>query len=705
MEKLFEGLNPPQLATVKTLSGPLLVIAGAGSGKTRVLTRRLANLVHNGVPASRILAVTFTNKAAQEMKKRVTELTGEQFWIGTFHSISAKLLRFYGDQIGVSKNFVIYDSNDQKNLIKRICKENSLEADAKTIRATVSLIESYRCKKVKKLYYPYDSIFEIYKKRLEDNKAVDFSGLIEKAGLLKDILPDLWDHVLVDEFQDTNKNQFDLIKLMVSKQKNICAVGDDDQSIYSWRGANPQYLLKFEKDFPKAKIIRLEQNYRSSGTIIKAAASLISNNQSRRVKTLWTDAQMGETIKFAALNRDRDEAHWVGKKILKLVSDDVNYNQIALLYRMNAQSRPFEEDFRRKGIPYRLVGGLKFYERAEIKDLLSYLRLTLNKSSENDILRVVNKPRRGIGNTSLEKLINVAREKDIPLWEVLQNPPAEIKGAKKGIIDFVFIIDELTSMVETEPAYLVLERLFELTSKMGFKDSVEDEDLNRMENMDQLYLSMKEIGESEENTLLTFLDEVSLLSADEKTDENDEGVTLMTIHSAKGLEFDYVFLPGWEEGVFPLRRKNEEVNIEEERRLAYVSITRAKYEVYISRVKERSMYGPAIAVSASQFLFELPKEHITIESNFTPMTNISQRRKQFRSNAQNKYSNPAKNVKSVKSTTISEDGLNPGVVVLHKKFGKGTIKAIVGEGKMRKAIVNFSRGDSKVILATFLTIA
>jgi ATP-dependent DNA helicase UvrD/PcrA len=723
MSNLLENLNTPQRETVKILSGPLLVLAGAGSGKTRVLTRRVANLVESGVAPRRIIAVTFTNKAAGELKERVEELIGkvDNLWIGTFHSIAARLLRMYGEKIGIDRHFVIYDSDDQKQMIKRILKDMGVQIDAATVRRTITVIESYRRGNVNKLFSPTDDVWTTYKSRMTDAKAVDFSGLIEQASLLKDDLGKMWDHVLVDEFQDTSRTQFDFLKSMVSKENNICVVGDDDQSIYSWRGAKPEYLLRFDKEFPGAKVITLDQNYRSTGNIIKAAGALVANNKIRRVKTLWTDSPMGEQITFCILDGPKSEARWVINYINKIRATGRSLNEFAILYRLNAQSRSFEEELRRAHIPYRLIGGLKFYDRAEIKDLVAYLRLSINKESENDILRVVNKPRRGVGKTSIERARQVALDQGVSLWSVFKNLPPQVKGGgRKGIQKFVDIIEQLTEIVEERSASALLLTLFELTDKMGMESPANDEEENRVENMNQLLESMVEFdSENPDSNLHDFLDEISLLTSEEEP-EGDEGITLMTIHSAKGLEYDVVFLPGWEDGIFPLKRKEEEVNMEEERRLAYVSITRARERVFISRVRERGLYGPAFHMQASPFLKELPRECLNIEraeggSGYgkpnTPYSasgrgNSSNQhwRKKSTGNADaNSVVSKVKSIKSSTSSVKSSSGMAIGVAVGHKVFGKGVISAVVGEGKSEKAIVSFENGGTKVILVSFLT--
>ncbi|MBN2722712.1 MAG: UvrD-helicase domain-containing protein [Deltaproteobacteria bacterium] len=712
MSRFIEDLNNRQRETVETLSGPMLVLAGAGSGKTRVLTRRIANLIENGVYPHRIIAVTFTNKAAKEMQQRVNELLGDGamgLWMGTFHSIAARLLRIYGNEAGIDPDFVIYDADDQKSIIKRILKDRSMEVDASVLRNTIALFENYRRKSIPKLYAPWNEIYKKYMETLVESKAVDFTGLIEYGAKLQSVISTLWDHVLVDEFQDTSNIQFEFLRQMVGKDRNICVVGDDDQSIYSWRGANPEYLLKFEKEFPGARKIKLEENYRSTGYIIRAASSLISKNTVRHDKTLRTMAPDGDKLTLVRLDNGRLEARWVIARINLLSESGVSLSDIAVLYRINALSRALEEELTRNGINYRLIGGLKFYERAEIKDIISYLRLAVSRDSENDILRVMNTPRRGIGQSSIEKIRAVQKTDKISLWDALKSPMAEISGsARKGILEFVSIVEELSSLAQNEHPVVILTHLMEATSWLGMKGSEDPDEQSRFENMIQLQQSFEERHQEIPDQLLHgFLDEISLLSGEDQP-QGEDGVTLMTIHSAKGLEFDHVFLPGWEDGVFPMKRKDEEVNIEEERRLAYVSITRARKRVYISCALERSVWGPPIPAKPSPFIRELPLDCLDWEGIVRKSSSSEESSRQSYKNSVSSQRatgrrniSPSSALKDV-SEKVESDGFAPGVFVNHVKFGHGRIISVVGEGKMRKAIVKFQNGESKVIITSFL---
>ncbi|MGM0597861.1 MAG: ATP-dependent helicase [Myxococcota bacterium] len=727
MSSILKNLNPPQKKSVSTLEGPLMVLAGAGSGKTRVLTRRIANIVQQGISPHRIIAVTFTNKAAQEMKERVEELIGkiDGLWIGTFHSIAARLLRMYYAKADVSRYFVIYDADDQKRLIKRILKELKVQPDAKIVRECINLFEAYRRGSINTLFKPYSQYYRIYREQLEKSDAIDFTGLLEYVLRLKDVLPQLWDYVLVDEFQDTSKIQFDFLKMMVSKNRNICVVGDDDQSIYSWRGANPAYLLRFKQEFKGAHTVRLEQNYRSTGNIIKAASFLVANNENRHEKTLWTSAENGDPIAIASFETPAKEAKWIVKTIKELKD---NFDNFAVLYRLNAMSRNFEEELRRNKIPYRLIGGLRFYSRSEIKDILSYLRLALNKNSETDLLRVINKPRRGVGKKSIERLFKQARSEDKSIWESLQELPVSIKGrSRKGINAFRRIIEELTCVAKDSSAVESIDLLLELTNSVGYGSLKDEEEEDRFENILELRRSMSEFTQKHpESTLHEFLDEVSLLSSSEEED-GEEGVNLMTIHAAKGLEFDYVFLPGWEKGIFPLIRQDE-VDMEEERRLAYVSITRARKRVFITKVGRRGFWGAPQQVTASPFLDELPPECISWdqdsfvktqekEGGFSHYADIFKdkfgkfdKTKPSSTRSADSRSRKSKIIRKTKSATKPENQpsaenekkIRPGVIVSHPKFGEGRVKVIAGRGKMRKAIVYFKSCGKKIILTSFL---
>jgi len=716
-EHLLEGLNEPQKQAVQCLDGPLMVLAGAGSGKTRVLTRRLANIVASGVPAHRIAAVTFTNKAAGEMRERVAQLIGNprDLWVGTFHSIAARLLRFYGAEIGLKRDFVIYDADDQRALVRKILKDRGLSHEARDVRAMISVLEAYRGQRLEKLFGAQSVLYETYMEHLKKCSAVDFTGLIERVVELKEILGKLWDYVLVDEFQDTSKLQFAMLRAMVSPARNICVVGDDDQSIYSWRGARPEYLLQFEKEYPGARVIRLEQNYRSTGNIIAAAAALIANNQTRHDKTLWTSAEPGPPLHFCAYERERDEAAAVVAHIEKL-RERVKLTEMAVLYRINAQSRPFEEELRRRRIPYRLVGGMRFYERAEIKDVLAYLRLAVNPASDMDFLRAVKTPSRGIGAASLEKLTAQAQQQGKSLYETSLDPALELpSAARRALAGFMELMQELAQQAAVLEPHQLLHLLLERTDSLGYLSSDSEEDIGRRENIDELFKSMQEFAAENPGAVLRdWLDNVSLLTSDELA-EGEDGVTLMTIHSAKGLEFDVVFLPGWEEGLFPLKRADEDADLEEERRLAYVAITRARKEVYLSRVKQRMMYGNFLSCVPSRFLQELPRESVLIETpsslfraesgDWTPREEGASFRRPSPASQASGGSKPAARPQSAKSASgTTADGFRIGCRVRHAKFGDGVVKAVVGDGEMRKAMVSFGGGPPKIILTSFLQV-
>lgn len=714
--KLLEGLNEPQKQAVQCLNGPLMVLAGAGSGKTRVLTRRLANIVASGIPAHRVVAVTFTNKAAGEMRERMENLIGNsrELWVGTFHSIAARLLRLYGAEIGVPRDFVIYDADDQRALVRNLLKELKLAHDARDVRATISMMEAYRSRRLDTLFGTQSALYDAYMAHLKKCNAVDFTGLIERVIELKPILEKLWDYVLVDEFQDTSKLQFTMLKNMVSPARNICVVGDDDQSIYSWRGARPEYLLQFEKEYSGARIIRLEQNYRSTGNIIAAAAALIANNQTRHPKTLWTAAEPGPPLHFCAYERERDEAAAVVARIEEL-QNKIKLTEIAVLYRINAQSRPFEEELRRRSIPYRLVGGMRFYDRAEIKDVLAYLRLAVNPSSDMDFIRAIKTPSRGIGAVSLEKIATQARQRGKSLYETSLDCDLELPAAaRRALAGFMELVQELIQQAAVLPPHLLLHLLLERTDTLGYLTSDSEEDISRRENIDELFNSMQEFSEENHGAVLRdWLDNVSLLTNDELVD-GEEGVFLMTIHAAKGLEFDVVFLPGWEEGLFPLKRADEDADLEEERRLAYVAITRARREVYLSRTRRRTMYGNTLMCIPSRFLQELPRENVRIETpsllfQEDDAENDEQTSKAIRHSS--KLMRTPNGPKSTNQPTAKKTNTSSvtnrfriGARVRHATFGDGIIKAVVGDGEMRKAMVSFGGGPPKIILTSYLTV-
>ncbi|MCO6429613.1 MAG: UvrD-helicase domain-containing protein [Deltaproteobacteria bacterium] len=649
----LENLNPPQLEAVTHFKGPILVLAGAGSGKTRVLTRRVAHLVleHNVAPYS-ILAVTFTNKATEEMRSRLSEMLGpraRQLWVATFHSAGLKVLRTHAHLLGYSNNFAVYDEQDSKGVLKAVLKE--LAIDEKTIspaeaarmmdQAKNSLIlpqnlaEHFERSRTTKYKDPNESlyveIYQNYQNALMASNAMDFGDLLVNAVLVlqrnKEVLESyrrILKFILVDEFQDTNHVQYTFIKLLSEPRRNLLVVGDDDQSIYAFRGATVKNILEFEKDFPDTRVIKLEQNYRSTGNIIEAANSVISKNTARKEKRLWTECESGPLIQAYCGHDEGEEADFVAGEIAEKLSQGRAPKEIAVFYRVNAQSRALEEALLSAGIPYRIYGGLKFYERKEIKDVIAYLRLILNDSDSQAFLRIVNVPTRGIGAQSVQSVVSLSRQKGCTLFEAAR----EIAGSSKNIAKFVSIIEALR---ELAGQHTLSQLISEVLEKTGYKSSLESgKDVaaqSRLENLMELQSiarSLEEEADSKAEVLRLFLDRVSLTSSQElPVEENKDAlaekdaapdvVSLMTLHLAKGLEFPVVFLTGFEEGLLPHYRSIEENGVEEERRLCYVGMTRAREELYITRAQIRGMFmsgdvyrGSGYFRSVSRFAFEIP---------------------------------------------------------------------------------------------------
>lgn len=616
-------LNDKQREAVLHMDGPCLVLAGAGSGKTSVLTNRIANLIENGVEPSNILSITFTNKAAKEMKERVYNLIGKiayDIQISTFHSFGLKILKKHYDLLGYDKNFVILDSDDTLAVIKKLIKESNLdpkEYSAKYVRNKISGAKNQLLSVSAYERIEYDKniilIYDRYLKKLKSNNSIDFDDLLllpielfKKNKELLNYYQDLYRYILIDEYQDTNEAQYVLTKMLADKYKNLFVVGDESQSIYSFRNANYKNILNFESHYPSAKTILLEQNYRSTQTILNAANEVIKNNKERKDKNLWSNNDVGDKIKYVRVDDEKDEASYVSREIKRLVSDGVKYDDIAILYRTNAQSRIVEEYMLKSAIPYKVVGSFYFYNRKEIKDLLCYLRLIYNYKDDTSLLRVINVPKRGIGDKTIGNISEVANNNNISLYEA-------ISGGKellfKGIIEEMRILSDNMSL--TEIVDMVLD-------KSGMKRELEQEKTMeseiRLENLEE-FKSITRSYEEEVGivSLESFLDEITLVSdVSEHTDGNDK-VTLMTVHAVKGLEFDYVFVVGMEEGVFPHFNaiyEGDRSAIEEERRLCYVAITRAKKELYLLNAKRRMLFGNSQSNPPSRFIEEIDPKYI-----------------------------------------------------------------------------------------------
>ena len=628
----LNALNPEQRRAAETLDGPVLILAGAGSGKTRALTYRVANLIDHGIPAWSILALTFTNKAAKEMKERVEHLIGhekaEEAWISTFHSTCARILRRDIEKIGYNRSFTIYDDDDQQRLIKDILKQLNIDEKflpAREIKAKISdaknrmmmpdewFRKSLRDRRSSMIH----DVMTEYEKRMKTLNALDFDDLLLKTLILLADHPPVLEsyrnrfrYVMVDEYQDTNRTQYELIRLLTSESRNLCVVGDDDQSIYGWRGADIRNILEFEKDFPDAAVIKLEQNYRSTGNILDAANQVIAHNEGRKDKTLWTDHDSGEKITVYCAQDERDEAAWIIRKIQSLKNQGISLGETAILYRTNAQSRIPEEVLMQAGLPYRVFGGQKFYERKEIKDILAYLRVITNPSDDISLTRIINVPKRSIGDTTVKTMTDEAAKQGIPLFAVLAVPPEELTSrAKNSVTEFFQMMTMLNAMKETMELEEFVDTLIRITGlEEQYRKEDTEESISRIENIQEFRGSVHEFAVLGENpTLEGYLENVSLVTDLDRAEDRSGYVTLMTLHSAKGLEFDNVFIPGLEEGIFPSSRSFEEDNrLEEERRLMYVGITRARKRLFLTRASERMLYNQYSHNPPSRFLDEIP---------------------------------------------------------------------------------------------------
>jgi DNA helicase-2/ATP-dependent DNA helicase PcrA len=727
-EKLLSGLNKEQQEAVKTTEGPLLIMAGAGSGKTRVLTHRIAYLmVEKAVNPYNILAITFTNKAAREMKERVSQLMGgaaEEVWISTFHSMCVRILRRDIDRIGFNRNFTILDTTDQQSVIKGILKDKNLDPkkfDPRAILGTISslkneLIDPESYSKQVGSYYEriVSEVYEEYQKRLRKNQSLDFDDLIMTTIHLFQRVPDVleyyqrkFQYIHVDEYQDTNRAQYLLVKLLASRFQNLCVVGDSDQSIYRWRGADISNILSFEKDYPNAHVILLEQNYRSTKRILQAANEVIKNNYNRKPKKLWTENPEGKKIVYFRAENEQAEAQFVAGKIKELVeSGKRQLSDFAILYRTNAQSRVVEEVLMKSNIDYTIVGGIKFYDRKEIKDILAYLRLIANPDDDISLLRVINVPKRGIGSTSMDKIARYAQENDLSLFQALEE--ADFIGLSpkitKAVLEFRDLIKGYTQMQE----YLsVTELVEEVLDKSGYRDMLKAEKTldaqSRLENIDEFLSVTKGFEEnSEDKSLIAFLTDLALVADIDRLDEEDnnqQSVVLMTLHSAKGLEFPVVFLIGMEEGVFPHSRSlMDEEEMEEERRLAYVGITRAEEELYLTNAQMRTLYGRTNLNPVSRFIQEIPEDlldEVVVEKK--PFT-------RFQSNLST--SSQKASIRPIAVSTGGEEiPWKVGDKAEHKKWGIGTVVSVKGEKENMELDIAFpSPTGVKRLLAKFAPI-
>ena len=629
---LLESLNPTQLDAVTKTEGPLLILAGAGSGKTRVLTHRIAYILDQGLaPPDGILAITFTNKAAQEMKERVTLLVGpdsRKMWVSTFHAFCARILRVHAEKLGYKREFTIYDSADQVRLVKRCIVElgkdpkrfnpRSFQAQISTAKNRLDAPDDYLRKTEGYMAENVAEVYDLYQKRLYENNAMDFDDLIMQTVALLEIFPEVreryqtrFKYIHVDEYQDTNHAQYRLVTVLAAGHRNLCVVGDDDQSVYSFRGADIRNILDFERDYPETAVVRLEQNYRSTQTILSAANAVVANNASRKHKELWTAGEEGEGIRVFTASDEYAEARFVVSEIERMVEEGASLRDVAVFYRTNAQSRALEDVLVREGVTYQIVGGVRFYERAEIKDAMAYLAVIANPADAASLERIVNVPKRGLGTTSVAKLVDHARMNGISLYEALSEADeAGLSGkARKACSDVKNLFDGWrVASKEVAPAEMISSVLDESEYRKELEDERTIEAESRLENLEELINAAREYERVEpEPTLEGFLQEQALYSETEKV--GSEGrVTLMTLHNAKGLEFEHVFVVGMEEGTFPHARSLDEQNLEEERRLFYVGITRAMKTLSLTYAKLRSNWGEREYRMPSRFLAEIPDE-------------------------------------------------------------------------------------------------
>lgn len=760
---IYDKLNEPQREAVYHTDGPLLILAGAGSGKTRVLTHRIAYLIgERGVNAWNILAITFTNKAAEEMRQRVDNLVGfgaESVWVSTFHSACVRILRRFIDRLGYENHFTIYDTDDQKTLIKEVCRKVDVDTKVFKERSLLSAISSAKNEMILPDEFELNAggdfakmkiakVYREYEAQMKANNALDFDDLLVKTVQLLQTQPDVLEsyqerfrYIMVDEYQDTNTVQFQLVSLLAGKYKNLCVVGDDDQSIYKFRGANIRNILDFEHEFPDAKVIKLEQNYRSTGNILNAANSVIANNRGRKEKSLWTENGEGELIRLRQFDTAFDEADFIGEDIKSAVRQGGSYNDSAVLYRTNAQSRLLEEKFIAMNIPYKIVGGVNFYARREIKDLLAYLKTIDNGRDDVAVRRIINVPKRGIGLTTINRIQESAIERGIGFYEALLAPGliAGVERSATKLDSFAALIEYFKTLAEEMS---ITDLLQEVIEKTGYIESLENEDKEeaktRKENIDELISKAATYEEScqdkdEKATLSGFLEEVALVADIDSLDEDQEHVVLMTLHSAKGLEFPRVYLAGMEDGLFPgymSINAGDREELEEERRLCYVGITRAEQELTLTSARRRMVHGETQYNPMSRFVKEIPRELLdTGNKKFTQETGMpaqqntyARAREAFRAQAFGGAFGgmaPAKNQGTSKTVTGSQAlaslqkgsqlaaggngplGYEVGDRVRHVKFGEGTVTDIKEGGRDHEVTIEFDSVGTRKMFAKF----
>ncbi|MGC7831572.1 DNA helicase PcrA [Staphylococcus epidermidis] len=723
MNALVKNMNSEQSEAVRTTEGPLLIMAGAGSGKTRVLTHRIAYLLdEKDVSPYNILAITFTNKAAKEMKARVEHLVGEEaqvIWMSTFHSMCVRILRRDADRIGIERNFTIIDPTDQKSVIKDVLKSENIDSKRFEPRMFIGAISNLK----NELKTPEDAqkeandfhsqmvatVYKGYQRQLSRNEALDFDDLIMTTINLFERVPETleyyqnkFQYIHVDEYQDTNKAQYTLVKLLANKFKNLCVVGDSDQSIYGWRGADIQNILSFEEDYPEAKTIFLEQNYRSTKNILNAANEVIKHNSERKPKGLWTANSGGDKIQYYEAMTERDEAEYVVKEIMKHQRSGKKYSEMAILYRTNAQSRVLEETFMKSNIPYTMVGGQKFYDRKEIKDLLSYLRVIANSNDNISLQRIINVPKRGIGPSSVEKIQTYALQNNISMFDALAEVDF-IGLSKKVTQECISFYEMIQNLIKEQEFLEISEIVDEVLQKSGYRDMLDREQSiesrSRLENLDEFMSVPKDYEENtplEEQSLINFLTDLSLVADIDEADTQN-GVTLMTMHSAKGLEFPIVFIMGMEESLFPHIRaikSEDDHEMEEERRICYVAITRAEELLYITNATTRMLFGRSQSNMPSRFLKEIPEDLLD--------SHTGQKRQTIYPKSQPKRGF-SKRTTSTKKQVSSSDW-KVGDKVMHKAWGEGMVSNVNEKNGSVELDIIFKSEGPKRLLAQFAPI-
>jgi DNA helicase-2/ATP-dependent DNA helicase PcrA len=756
VEDYLSQLNTAQQEPTTHVDGPLMVIAGAGSGKTRVLTYRIAYLMQKGIDSFSILALTFTNKAAREMKKRIAEIVGESesknLWMGTFHSVFARILRAEADRLGYPSSFTIYDTQDSERLVKSIIKEMKLDSDIYKTKQIRNRISSFKNSLITVRAYHNNpelveadrearrsamgTIYKNYVERCFKAGAMDFDDLLLKTNELLNRFPevlakyqDRFRYILVDEYQDTNHSQYLIVRALADKFQNICVVGDDAQSIYAFRGANIENILNFHKDYPDAKTYRLEQNYRSTQSIVEAANSVIKHNQNKLDKKVWTANEQGDKIVIHRSPTDGDEGRYVAQSIFEqAMNQQLPYLSFAILYRTNAQSRAMEDALRKRNIPYRVFGGLSFYQRKEIKDMLAYLRLIVNPKDEESLKRVINYPGRGIGQTTINKLVVAAQENNLTLFDVVDQvgslPLTINAGTKTKLINFATLIKSFQVANATQDAFATADMVAKKTGLVQeLKKEGTPEAVNRIENVEELLNGVRDFVEGQrelvdaKGSLVEFLEDVALATDFDNETPNENSVSLMTIHLAKGLEFPHVFVVGMEDDLFPSAMSmNTRAEIEEERRLFYVALTRAEKQATLTYTQCRYRWGKLNDAEPSRFLTEIDPSFIdnrVVESGyqFTPLIDTSifghesKSKVRLKKPPQKTVKKPPGKLKPLSSTSSSLDldigNIQVGSRVKHNRFGVGTIADIEGQGGDAKALIDFDGNGRKNLLLRF----